>query len=945
MSQPVWITEPGSIGVIPEGLFFQTPIRAYNPGDPFTANTQSGSAQLTNVQITRWDWVEPGQTKISGPGITGEAKVVSFNQSLKTITIDQLVTVTAASSQLTVIQNMYYEMVAGVLPPGIQCTKTGLIEGVPKAVASFQGVPLDVARNVTSTFTVRVYTERYLDNGTPVIDRINERTFSITITGQDAPTFTTPSGLVGTYYDGSEVEIQIGFTDRDPGDIVSVSLFAGVLPPGLTITNKGLISGAILPLVGPPGTAQPGYDSTPKDQWPHDFTTRATSQNFQFTLEVTDGKDSNIRTYEIFVYAKNSMTADTVDFTADNTFITADVLPTRTPVLLTPSGTLGRVRADNSFFYKFDALDFDGDAVEFIATVGAGVGYDGSLFDQTGIGFDRAALSLPPGLQIDSDTGWLYGYIPDQGATETTYEFALQVRKRDYPLIISDFVYYTMTIVGNIDTEVIWLTDPDLGTIDNGAVSTFFVEAENVGGRALEYRLVSGSDSQLPQGLSLLPSGHIVGRVSFNTFALDGGTTVFDTTRELRITPNPTTFDLEYEFDVNAYAPVTDQLGYRVSRIVILDGGSGYDPEDPPTVVIEAPPAVAGAVQATAGIVSIEDGAITSIAVGNPGQGYSSTPLILIEGNAVAIAQIEENTITNAVSVVRRFSILINRAFNQPYESLYIQCMPPENDRTQINEFLQNQRIIPQDVIYRADDPNFGLAQGVNYVHAYGLSASALIDYVNAMQINHYWRNVTLGDVRTARALDSSGNVLYEVVYSPVIDDLVNNQGESVSKRVELPYPVQTETGTITYVYPNSLINMRDQIISQVGQISPALPLWMRSKQSDGRILGFVPCWVIAYVKPGEADRVAYYIRTRSSLSLNTIDFKLDRYELDRSQTYNWDPATDHWIPSPPEATTFDQGRCVFDGGSTTFIAPADFWVSDDRYNKYLLFPKQTILG
>jgi hypothetical protein len=85
--------------------------------------------------------------------------------------------------------------------------------------------------------------------------------------------------------------------------------------------------------VGPPGTAAPGFDSTPKDEYPNDFTLRSASKNYQFALAVTDGKDSNVRTYEIYVYSKDSMSADTTDFTADNTFITADVVPTRTPVL------------------------------------------------------------------------------------------------------------------------------------------------------------------------------------------------------------------------------------------------------------------------------------------------------------------------------------------------------------------------------------------------------------------------------------------------------------------------------------------------------------------------------------------------------------------------------------------------------------------------------------
>jgi hypothetical protein len=56
-------------------------------------------------------------------------------------------------------ETLYYTMIAGELPEGIQCRKTGLIEGVPKAVSSVQGVPLEVGENVTSKFTVRVYTE------------------------------------------------------------------------------------------------------------------------------------------------------------------------------------------------------------------------------------------------------------------------------------------------------------------------------------------------------------------------------------------------------------------------------------------------------------------------------------------------------------------------------------------------------------------------------------------------------------------------------------------------------------------------------------------------------------------------------------------------------------------------------------------------------------------
>jgi len=647
MAQPQWITPVGSLGVIPEGVFYNIPVQA-----------SAGN------------------------------------------------------------ENVYFKLIAGRLPAGIQVTPNGYIQGIPRNTVSIQGVPTQVSRDVTSQFAIRAYTNRVV-NGQTIIDRLSDRTFTITVAGQNVPDFVTPPGRIGSYYDGTEVSTQIEFTDTDPDDTVVVKLLSGSLPPGLVLTKTGLITGAIKPLVGPPGTALPGYDSTPKDIYPNDFSTRSASKNFQFTVEITDGKDSNLRTFEIFVYSRDSMTADTTDFTADNTFITADVIPTRTPVILTPEGDLGRVRADNYYAFKFDGIDFDGDVIEYTVTLGPGSGYDDSNFD-TAL-YDRGAFNLPPGLTINPYTGWFYGYIPNQGFTENSYRFAVRVFKRDNPDIISGFYYYTITIVGNVDTEVTWLTDSDLGTIDNGAISTLAVEAVNTGGRALQYRLLQGSNSSLPQGLTLQPTGHITGRVSFNTFALDNGTTTFDENRNTRLVPNPTTFDLVHNFTVNAFASQTAQVNYSVGTIIVTNGGSGYASQ--PTVVISAPPGTAGSEQATAGIATIIGGVIVGIEVGNPGLGYTTNPTVTITGGggagASAVTKLEQSQIVNGISVSRTFTVRINRVYNQPYESLYIKAMPTFGDRALLTQLLQNQNIIPTDLIYRADDPNFGVAKNVTYTHAY----------------------------------------------------------------------------------------------------------------------------------------------------------------------------------------------------------------------------------
>jgi hypothetical protein len=88
--------------------------------------------------------------------------------------------------------------------------------------------------------------------------------------------------------------------------------------------RTGLISGIILPLVGPPDTAPAGFDATQYDQYPFDFSTQSASKNYQFAIEISDGKANSVRIFEIYVTARNTLRADTTDITADNSYVTAD---------------------------------------------------------------------------------------------------------------------------------------------------------------------------------------------------------------------------------------------------------------------------------------------------------------------------------------------------------------------------------------------------------------------------------------------------------------------------------------------------------------------------------------------------------------------------------------------------------------------------------------------
>ena len=915
MSQPYWITPAGSLGTIPEGIFYAIPLAAQDPTTSLvptslqptggiatfrfalrwstTANYLVGNVvnyggvdficllsnsgqtpgvntfwapfTINGVQLKQSSIVFPLNTTVVLAGFTpseynGTYTVIRTSSTSIGISTTATDPVTVYGTITNVPANITYEVIAGQLPAGIAIDENGIIGGVPGSTIG--GVPADVSVDTTSRFAVRAR------NGSSLADR----TFSITVSVLNQPYFITPAGLIGEFIAGDQiVDLQIETYNPDIYGEKIVRLVSGALPPGLTIAADGVISGVVQSPIAP-GATPTGFsssintigsvatvgadpqatldadfpsadfndavtDTTTGNLWvqtgrndlqfssvwnnyglvseilfnqPYDWigydaasATTALVTTFQFTLEVTNGQNSDLRTFDLVIYARSAMSADTTVITTDNTYITADVYNLTSPVLTTPAGSIGSVRSGNYFAFQFTGENVDGNPFTFVSA------------------------DIPLGLILDPNSGWLYGSIPQAGITITTYDFTVRVVDDTDPDLISAPYTYSLTVIGSLLATIVWNTPSNLGSIANGNTSTLYVQATSVSGFELQYQLAGlepGDDpvyNLLPQGLELLPSGHIAGRVSFNTFALDGGTTTFDR--------RTTTFDLTFTFTVQ----------------------------------------------------------VTSV-----------------------------NGLVNELQI---FTITVIRLYEEPYDNLYIQAMPPQDDRALLNSLLQNDQIFPPALIYRYDDLNFGVARQVVYNHAYGLTSVILDDYVNSLDLNHYWKNLVLGEIKTAQARDDDGNVIYEVVYSAIVDNLVNNSGESVGKSVNLPYVVESEIGLTQTVYPNSLDNMRDQVIDTVGQTSAMLPRWMLSKQADGSVLGFTPAWVIAYVVPGESGQIAYNIQTQFGINqLNLVDFEVDRYELDNLLTKNWSREDQHWqVVEAPVITITD----ITSTGSTVAIS------------------------
>ena len=700
-TQVVWTTPPGSLGTIPQGVFYQV--------DPPLLATSSDSSQV------------------------------------------------------------HYEFIAGDLPSGMVCLDNGIVQGVPtNIVTTNQQIESElVPADVISKFAIRAYTTNTV-MGKTIVTGFADQTFTMTVVSQNRPKWITLPGSLGEFYNGLVLVpgIQLQYTnDNTTGFPPAITLVSGSLPPGLIISSTGLIHGTI------------------------ELESNNTNVYFiyTFTLKLTDGVISVFQTFSMSAINTDIFSAPTTVLTADTTVWSASNSDLIRPIIINAQGSIGTIPSNSYFAYQF-------------------TGYSDSIYTINYLGHN-----LPPGLSLDSVTGFLYGTVPLLGLTEITYSFTIQAYDAAYPQLISQPFHYALTVSGLLSNSVTWLTPSYLGTIANGGTSMFYVSAINSSGLALTYQLLSGSNSSLPQGLTLNPSGNIVGRVSFNTFALDKGTTYFDN--------DTTSFDLTYTFTVNAVS------------------ANGY------------------------------------------------------------------------VNINKEFSIRVLKIYATPYNNIYVLCMPPENNRQQINNLLENRSIFNPSLLYRPDDANFGLSTNVTYHHAYGLYSTSVDNYLASLRLNHYWKNLVLGGIETAQALDPvTGEVIYEVVYSTIVDDLVNNQNVSVGKDVVLAYPVEPPNvpEEVLVVYPNSLDNMRNQVIDTIGQESNMLPLWMLSKQTNGNVLGFTPAWVIAYTVPGASGKIAYEIQNTIGDSLNLVDFEVDRYELDDSLSVNWNLDTQEWVPTPGTSTTFD---------------------------------------
>jgi len=792
-------------------------------------------------------------------------------------TLEERITVNIVLQASTDIGNLQYKIIAGSLPTGLYLDQaTGAIKGTPGEVTKF----------TEKRFVVRAYDAQ---------DE-KDRTFKLFVDGSDFPEWITQEGFLkvgeGEAYfvlDDSRVDFQLEATDRDlvAGDVLQYYVIpnSGTLPPGLTLSKTGRITGFTEPVAAIDYTSTPtgaydthsfdtvpldiaknnstGFDSYYYDDQRYDYgeqgrTPKKLSRIYTFGVAITDGVNAVSRTFKIYVVTEEFLQADNTLIQVDTNLFQADSSRDRKPLWITDSN-LGRYRANNYvtiFLDVYDPPSLTGTISYFLLETNPD---------------DGTPSVLPPGLVLDGQSGELAGKIPYQAAVTENYKFSMEavnfppsLAQGTYNLrgnwssttayAVNDAIKFGNLLyvcvkdnIGEIpeDNEEYW----NLGV--SSAVKTFTVDIIGEIESAIEW--ISNTDvgtikpnqpsrlfvearsllyggriryelvsGEIPPGLTFLPTGILQGKVrQFSDSDQDGLTRFYDQDSALIDSTGSRSFNTTFDDDQTSYDKI---FNFKVKAI---DGANFAESE-------------------------------------------------------------------------KDFTIKVVAENEKTFSNLYCKALQSKEKRFSWFNFITDGTVFVPEDMYRYGDENFGVQAELKTLLFAGIESVEAVRYIQAMSRNHYRKRFTFGDLRSAKAKDpETQETIYEAIYIDLKDEYEKEDGTSINAEIELKDNINSKVlvsqssiridsdiplvsdSDLQKVFPNSVKNMRGRIRAIGERDREFLPLWMRSIQDTGTVeLGYTKALVLCYTKPGRSESIMAKIRAKG-FDFKLIDFVADRYIID----------------------------------------------------------------
>jgi hypothetical protein len=678
----------------------------------------------------------------------------------------------------------------------------------------------------------------------------------------DPPVWKTLAGFITTATEG----VSISKTVQALGTNVTYILISGELPPGLTFNNSsGIISG------------------TP-------------SLVYQTTRS------------EFIIRAKNQYGVE------DRKFY-IDVKGATPPVIITPGPKFAIGPSGEKYIVNRQFADFQFSATADIIPAGKSI----TFYIEDGDG------QLPPGLVLDS-TGRLYGQVIDElklpyraasdgkydkeGYDSTPYEHVstqsygvgdrfinkiykffitasngVGFVKAEYEINVYDPTYFYQLLSGPsvawdgrsyvsgslYPIAPQWLTGTNLGSVRSNTQQTIKLETYDCdpggGNVTYDWYIVNGNNfNLLPPGLTLDSStGVLQGYIKYTAIY----TTVY--TFKVRVVKRN-------------LITRTDQYRDKVFTLTVL--GSVMS-----KMTFETPSFIG----------SVSQGAISELFIkanhsdSELGITYSLVSGTLPAGLSLAIDGAIQGRVSYATNITskRNYTFVVKATDSNltgelvgtftiqllPYEgkthfNVVLQPFPIKSSQVLFDTFINDQFIFDAKFLYRPYDQEFGVNRQLRFILEYGIELLDIVEehldevIIEAIQTHFYRKQLQFGELKSAVATDNNGNVVYEVIYVELIDNLTTPDGKTASYSL-------TENGITTY--PNSIDNMRAEIESLTVYDSNFLPRFMKTIQKDtGTPLGRILCLPICYCLPGNSTQILRRIKNYN------IDFKKINFDIDR---------------------------------------------------------------
>lgn len=830
-----------------------------------------------------------------------------------------------------------FKVISGNLPPGFRLIGEKII-----------GSPYQVPRPTTFSFCIRA--SQTANNITEIADR----TYTITVEGQSTPIFVTPAGSLAINYptqyfvlDSTYVFYQIEAVDTFVAGTSEINYFIasgeGELPPGLTLSKLGVISGTVAPaysIVPQDGNGNfdegfydgvafdfgqrpsNGFDSYIYDTVTFDYSIPASApkklnRNYGFTVTITDGDSIAKRTFSIFVVADDYFRSDNTTIRDANGLFTADSTYLRAPVWLTASN-LGTYRANNyvtlildtydttEVFYNFDLVNAD-----IRATT-----YKKILTDNIANGY---SLTIQNPSSVPQYAQWLTFSNLVNGASAThQISNVVSLGNNQYRLTV------TQPLQVNVPDEVLF----SIGTLSILPPGLSFDQASaEVYGvipyqpaittdhkfTVTAYRISNKSEfSRAPRVFTIRVIGEIESSITWitpsdlgtananfiSTLKVEASSTISTSTILYTVTsgrlPPGLTLNLDGEIvgKINQY-PTSGRAGLTTFS----------ERDDSDNVTIEN---------------QTLDGGSTSV-----DRVYEFT------------VRAEDQLVYSATT--RTFKITVDTVNRLVFSNIKTQPFLKLEQRTSWKEFINDTTVFTPTSIYRPNDPNFGLQTDLAMIIYAGLETTDAAKYISAIGLNHKRKRFQFGSVKKATAvIPGTRNEVYEIVYVEMIDPLEPGGRRLPNSIISSPnsdYLTADETNDFWQpgftpktdvvkkekmgrdslntgrpdpwlttdiqgyqisnsnpgsYFPNSITNWRERLKNwqddnQNGFANERnyLPLWMRSIQPGGnQELDFQLAVPLCYCKPGTADDILLNIKF-SGFDFKLLDYTADRYIID----------------------------------------------------------------